>query len=1778
MKKLNIFLIALLIIGQSILGPIGTASASGIDGLADAAVAAEGNGEQPGDEPNGEQPGDDLNGEQPGDEPNGEQPGDEPNGEQPGDDPNGEQLGDEPDKEIILTNDMLGDVTFTINGQEVNSNKANVYNGDNAEFKIIIKQMRNTDYNYGIGTKLKYKLPEGFEDVFQNIDIDPMYGDVGDLTIEDGHIVITLEEGIIDPISGDPKTLTEGEFNISAMFSTSNTDWEKTITIPGGKTIELNFQPKEGSGVTIDKKNGVPNKNGKDSDQIDWEVIVNTNLANIDDNPVFTDELTATGEDENSTVGHKFKTDSVMLTEITVLPDGTLSEGSPTNVPAVFSEDNTKMEIQLDKNKAYKIKYSTVPDNPLANEYIVYKNKANYAGTPSSEKQARVEYGKAIEKIATNPGTDLIAKWEIRYNFNNQTILAADAELSDTWTTNGGDVENGEIGYQKLANFKVVTDSGTDYSEGTDYTLDYTEGGSGFTLRFINDVTEPLIITYETTPVHFVATKDFTVKNTVTRTDINKSDDASVTYSQTALTLVKKRGAAIPNYHDKTMDWIIEANQAGYLLKADTVFEDIFVNENMTLIEGSLRVTIDGTERDESTSDKGYVLHNNGTEGFTITLDHETSNPVKITYTTDYDIKEHGKNDFSYPNYVQLKESGLPGNPDSEVSYEIRDEQEANGQKDGWYNYEDKEFHWEVLFNFNYNKADNAIFTDKLPDTQVITGIKVWKGDLNPDGTFDQANATEVTGVGEQDAIGGYEIILKLGEIAGPYKVTYTSEKKDGIFPETVGNFSVTNEAELTVDGVSKGTWEKTVTVQHTEKVLENKTGLQIGNTMSIKWNFQFNNAQSALKDVVITDTFGLDNGAPNQIIDQDSFKVYEVNFNGTSSSINNRVLLDKGAYDVKFDDPDHAFILTLGDTDRAYFIEYESTFIGVKGSTISNEVEVKYFTEVEETGSDAVSEVSFNYGSDAGTRAAKFIIVKTDGATGSLMKDVEFTLLNKNGKELLTSKTDANGVLDFGYEMAEGVYTLVEGDVEGYTNPSPIQFMLDYDEREESGPFAGKQVVEIANYEEGYEGPTCPNFTLLVKDVDGELREEVVQLKLVNKNTGKTLAVATTGTGKVMIDREELPNGPYEVFEINGLEETKIDDIAVNYDDCLDEVQPAPSCDVFTITVTENVPDGEGRPNVEVTLKDKEGNDIATSKTDSDGKIQIPSSDLPAGTYDVYEGNFLLGEINVSYKDDCQAQVTYAPSCPTFTLTVKDRGNNPREAGVEITVQDLNGNTIEKAVTDDNGQVELNAVIGPGTYRVYEGTRLVNSFTVTDECYAEVRQRSSGGGGGGGTPPTPPKTCDVFTLTVKEDGEALDADAEFTLRSETKEVSGKTDANGKIVFDKADLPEGTYSVYDGDNDRVGSVTVKYTEADCQAEIDMNPKVCEVFTVTVKEQGKTVGSNVELKLKSATTDIFSKTDANGKIVFDKENLPAGTYTAYDKNGTNVGTVTVTYDYNDCRAEVDLNPIVPKACEVFTVTVKEQGKTLGSNVELTLKSGTTEVVGKTDANGKIVFDKEDLPEGTYTAYDKNGEEVGTITVTYTEGKCAAEIDLNPKACETFTLTVTDTPNADVVLKDKNGNTVATGKTDAKGKVVFDKPILEGNYEVYVQGKNMGSLTVTDSCTATINPEVPEEPEEPVDPEDPNQPGKPDDGEDPNEPGEPDDGVKGPNQPGQPGDGTEDPNAPGTGGSIDPDQPDQNVDSSNKLPQTGEEQFMYMIALGLLFLTAGGVILFRQRRKV
>src|SRR5699024_2781382 len=413
-----------------------------------------------------------------------------------------------------------------------------------------------------------------------------------------------------------------------------------------------------------------------------------------------------------------------------------------------------------------------------------------------------------------------------------------------------------------------------------------------------------------------------------------------------------------------------------------------FTNKNMILDEtAEFKVTIGGQPATEGAS-ADYVLTNKGTDGFEVKLNAATDKQVVIEYTTSFDQIKNVDEDRSqnYHNHVVLTDSGLPGNPQDIANINSNPQQKANGSKSGTYNYETKEFTWTIIFNYNSNTLTNAVLKDALPEEHEITNATLEKGSIHSNGNF--VTGEDITF--PEERIGKNASELNLGQINQPYRLVDKTKMKDDVLPvDGNSNYSVKNEAELLDGDKPNADWESTVTDKHSNTVLDQKNGRQVNGTETIAWDFLYNTAQSKLTNVKITDTFGLDNGKPNQLLDEDSLKVYKVTYTSGGQLTQKGQELTAGTdYDVSFNTEDGAtFVLEFDELDYGIYVEYESVFIGMKDSPISNELAVTYNDGEEQNGSSKVSKLDFTYGAFASTSSGEFVVIKTDEATGEPME-----------------------------------------------------------------------------------------------------------------------------------------------------------------------------------------------------------------------------------------------------------------------------------------------------------------------------------------------------------------------------------------------------------------------------------------------------------------------------------------------------------------------------------------------------------------------------------------------------------------------------------------------------------------------------------------------------------------------------------------------------------------------------------------------------------------------
>jgi len=594
--------------------------------------------------------------------------------------------------------------------------------------------------------------------------------------------------------------------------------------------------------------------------------------------------------------------------------------------------------------------------------------------------------------------------------------------------------------------------------------------------------------------------------------------------------------------------------------------------------------------------------------------------------------------------------------------------------------------------------------------------------------------------------------------------------------------------------------------------------------------------------------------------------------------------------------------------------------------------------------------------------------------------------------------------------------------------------------------------------------------------------------------------------------------------------------------------------------------------------------------KTNKDGKLIV--SNLKPGNYKFIETKAPFGydldptpiEFTIDKGQKKMLKLSTDNNLTTGSVVlvkVDSDSDKVHLEGAEFTLLDAAGKTLnEKLSTNTEGKIVVDN-LKPGAYQFvetkapfgYELNETPIDFTIV-KGQTEARTFN--------VPNAVLRGSVELTKYDKDNEKMILAGVKFDLQDEKGEIHSSnlvTDETGKIVVDN--LKPGNYQFVE--TETVFGYDLDETPVKFSIKLGATSKVTieafnELSTGSV-ELNKIALHNGNLKLPGAIFELRNDegnmlqegltTDKAGKLVVDK--LKPGNYQFVETKAPNgyildatpiafeitVGQ-KVTIQVEKVNRAVPYYPPIEESCNVFTITVKTSGKVVSADVALDLKDaiGKTVATGKTDAKGTITFAKAELEKGSYKAFDKDGNEVGTVTVSYETGNCQATVDLLPKNCEVFTITVVDKPNTVIEVKDLTGKTVVTLTTDKDGIATTSNVIPKGKYAIYVGSEKIGEITIAENCEAVLTPEKPSEV--------PEKPGNPDNGEI----------VEEIEKPSNNGNNTGNGGSSSDGGNNKPNK----VDTSNKLPQTGEEYFLYMISLGFMLLAAGSVLIFRQRKKV
>lgn len=215
------------------------------------------------------------------------------------------------------------------------------------------------------------------------------------------------------------------------------------------------------------------------------------------------------------------------------------------------------------------------------------------------ERSSVINYGKRLDKSGAKQA-DGTTDWTIIVNANERNLPTGKI-VTDTWSS-------GHI--LKTGSFKI--NNSTTIPTG----FSVSHNTTGFELTLEQPTSEEFTITYTTqlADVNGIISSNIPIRNTVYRNDRpTDTKTVEIAYNQQVISKTNSE----PNYANKTIDWTIELNTAGYDME-NIRLNDTFVNSNLKIQENTFKV-MRGTA--ELSSGEDYTFTEKADKGgFTLAL------------------------------------------------------------------------------------------------------------------------------------------------------------------------------------------------------------------------------------------------------------------------------------------------------------------------------------------------------------------------------------------------------------------------------------------------------------------------------------------------------------------------------------------------------------------------------------------------------------------------------------------------------------------------------------------------------------------------------------------------------------------------------------------------------------------------------------------------------------------------------------------------------------------------------------------------------------------------------------------------------------------------------------------------------------------------------------------------------------------------------------------------------------------------------------------------------
>lgn len=452
--------------------------------------------------------------------------------------------------------------------------------------------------------------------------------------------------------------------------------------------------------------------------------------------------------------------DSIKVYKLVMNLDGTINSVGETLTPDQYTIDaNGNVTILGETSDAYRVEYVTnVNDSkiPVAGGSVPFKNQASLSdkNDPTkipAEATVTATYGKLIQKSRNSyDSTNQQFSWTIKYNYGEKDIPKADAVITDTMS------DNMELIKESLVIYPITfAANGSEIQQAplpaSAYTIEPNPNGSGFVIKFADDIDGAYKITYKT-QVDGIVTGTTPVNNTV---NVGTGEGSTGGGNATQQNIIKSLRSV--DYTDSTADWRFVVNRNHYTMKNLTITDVFDPVPGMALarpdegVGGNYELKITSSTGKVLTLGTDYELVVNNYDGssdygFDIKFINdyaETTESFTIDYTTKFDIsvidpRDPAKDHFHNKGTVNwVDENNDPHTSSDEKDFEPKPEFSYNAGKSGAYNAQTKTITWTLHTNLSENQLHNATLTDPITGNQeyVPNSLKIYYGHTNPDGT-----------------------------------------------------------------------------------------------------------------------------------------------------------------------------------------------------------------------------------------------------------------------------------------------------------------------------------------------------------------------------------------------------------------------------------------------------------------------------------------------------------------------------------------------------------------------------------------------------------------------------------------------------------------------------------------------------------------------------------------------------------------------------------------------------------------------------------------------------------------------------------------------------------------------------------------------------------------------------------------------------------------------------------------------------------------------------------